>query len=195
MGGKQGWGELEMKNIIPVVAACVTDEGSFCGISMLLHRKDETRNPELVGKYEFPGGMMEYEETPEMALRREIREELNEEIIIGRLLYAKTFIAKNNDHFLVLYYHCKLTHRQSEIKGCVWVSGDTIADLKCSIEKLGSVQSWCLRGKERIIPLKRWFRGIRKCLLILNPSRLESAGASLPYSSHSYCFSLRVVVC
>lgn len=44
------------KRIIPVVAACILREHPT---RFLLHRKDESRNPELVGKWEFPGGAVE----------------------------------------------------------------------------------------------------------------------------------------
>ena len=112
-----------MKNIIPVVAACITKKAVASEDFMfLLHRKNEPRNRELIGKWEFPGGMMEHGEEPERALRREIREELGEEIIIGRLVYAQTNIYKDGRHYLVLFYHCLLPEKLEHVDGCKWFS-------------------------------------------------------------------------
>jgi len=109
--------------IIPVVAACITDRTIILGsFTFLLHEKDEPRNPELIGKWEFPGGMMNHGEEPEWTLRREIREELGKEIIIGRLVYAQTNIYKDGRHYLVLFYHCLLPDKTPLPSGFKWFS-------------------------------------------------------------------------
>lgn len=47
-----------------------------------------TKPAELVGRWEFPGGKVEQEESPTTALRREIREELSVEITTGSEVVA-----------------------------------------------------------------------------------------------------------
>lgn len=63
---------------IPVVAAVITRGDLILGAR-------KARGP-LAGYWEFPGGKVERDETPESALAREIREELACEVEVGRRL-------------------------------------------------------------------------------------------------------------
>lgn len=120
-----------MKGIIPVVAACFVKRNPT---RVLLHRKDEPRNPELLGKWEFVGGMMEYGETPEQALMREIYEELRAKIKVGRLLHAQTNIYADGKHYLVLFYICTFIYDNYLVvapSGCEWYDPADIGKLDC----------------------------------------------------------------
>lgn len=65
-----------MKKNIHVVGAVITDNGKI----LCAQRGFEKSLP---GLWEFPGGKIEPEETPQQALQREIREEMHCEIEIG----------------------------------------------------------------------------------------------------------------
>ena len=62
-----------MKKHIRVAAAIIYKGGRF----LLSKRKDDQHQG---GKWEFPGGKIETDETPEQALHRELREELGIEV-------------------------------------------------------------------------------------------------------------------
>ncbi len=95
--------------ILIVVAAALTNEhGAF-----LLQRRPEGRA--MAGLWEFPGGKLEFGETPEMALVRELNEELGIDVTVDSLYpitfattIATTSATMQNDgrHILLLLYHC-----------------------------------------------------------------------------------------
>lgn len=119
-----------MKRITPVVAACILQRYP---LRILLHRKGKTRNPTshlLAGKWELPGGVMEYGETPEQALKREIREELGIIIQVNRLLHAKTNIYDDRKHYLVLYYVCQTGYKPAP-DNCKYFAAEEIRGLDC----------------------------------------------------------------
>ena len=125
---------MNKKIIIPVVAACIVQRHPT---RLLLHQRNEAhdergiaRNPELCGKWEFAGGMMEYGETPEQALGREIREELSLTISVLKLLHAQSSLYADRKHYLVLYYECQTSY-QSTPDGCLWVSPKDIPEMDC----------------------------------------------------------------
>jgi 8-oxo-dGTP diphosphatase len=87
--------------ILIVVAAALTNEhGDF-----LLQRRPQGRA--MAGLWEFPGGKVELGETPELALMRELNEELGINVTIDSL-HPITFATTQNDRrgILLLLYHC-----------------------------------------------------------------------------------------
>lgn len=95
-----------------VVAAAIVQDGK-----VLLRQKKETRIPENVGVWELPGGIVHYGEPFDAALRREIKEELNLEISVGKLLHSQINTYSTGVDYLVLYYVCTLTGGVSFLPG------------------------------------------------------------------------------
>lgn len=89
-----------MERII-VTAAAIWRDGEL----LLAQRRPGSH---LAGKWEFPGGKLEIEESPEDGLKREIREELNIEV---NLLGLATVVWHRYEDrvVLLLVYHCQLS--------------------------------------------------------------------------------------
>lgn len=79
-----------------VVAALIKKDGKY-----LLARRS-TGNPELVGFWEFPGGKVRENETEELALEREIIEEFNTLVEVGKL----KALAMVDDDMVIKLYEC-----------------------------------------------------------------------------------------
>ena len=71
------------RKLVTVICACIRREG---GQQVLLSYRRAPGVPGLDGKWELPGGKIEFGETPEQALIREIREEIGMEVRPLRLL-------------------------------------------------------------------------------------------------------------
>ena len=90
-----------MKQILVSAVALVDAEGR-----VLLAERPEGKP--LAGTWEFPGGKVEPEETPEAALIRELKEELSIDVQES-CLAPFTFVTHEYEHFrlLMLLYVCR----------------------------------------------------------------------------------------
>lgn len=112
------------KNRVLVTAAVIENEGRV--LLAQRHRGDP-----LAGKWEFPGGKIEREETPQDCLSREIREELGIEVRVEKFLCSSRF---DYDHVSVeiLAYRCKWVsgHLQQNVHQALqWVSLQNLAEM------------------------------------------------------------------
>ena len=69
---------------------------------LVCQRKKTARYPL---KWEFPGGKLEPGESPEDCLRRELREELSIEAVIGAEFYRQEWHYPDSGSFEVFYHH------------------------------------------------------------------------------------------
>lgn len=84
------------------------------------------------GWWEFPGGKMEAGESPQEALKREIREELDAEILVGNLL--ETVEWDYPDFHLTMHcFFCTLMSESihlNEHEAAAWLTKDTLHSVK-----------------------------------------------------------------
>ena len=80
---------LKTSRIVPVAAGVLTDASG----RVLLARRTSGRD--LAGAWEFPGGKIERNETPEQALKRELKEELGIEVLSAEPLMS---VPQQNAH-------------------------------------------------------------------------------------------------
>lgn len=97
--------------VVPVVAGCIVKNRR-----VLLVKRTKSKSPEIVGMWNMPGGKIEGDETPEVALARELEEELGVVVQVKGLLHAQV----NNYSgglCLVLYYYCEALAKKSAGEG------------------------------------------------------------------------------
>jgi 8-oxo-dGTP diphosphatase len=85
-----------MSKLIRVTAAIIERDGK---ILLAKRKKDDP----LKGKWEFPGGKIEGNESPEDCLRRELHEELGIDVKVGAFLCSSTFAYEHIAVDLLVY--------------------------------------------------------------------------------------------
>ncbi len=92
----------------------ITTKGIFHYNDKILFVQDKK------GKWELPGGRIEFNETPHKALKRECEEELGwKDINIGNIIYSWSFNSnteKVDKHFIVLVYECFSDRREIDLE-------------------------------------------------------------------------------
>ena len=113
----------DVKRTVKVVGAAIIDNGKLFTA--------QRNHGKFAGYWEFPGGKIEARETPEDALKREIKEELNADIVIKKLL--KTF-SHDYGSFCVdmQLYQCEFTSDFELIEHAdfKWLSADALLSVK-----------------------------------------------------------------
>lgn len=87
--------------VIQVAAAIITEAGRI----LIVQRPDTAQ---MGGLWEFPGGKIEPGETPEVALMREIAEELGIAISVGRLYHVTDYAYLAGPHVRLAFYDCQI---------------------------------------------------------------------------------------
>ncbi len=93
------------------VGAIIRDQG---GKYFLSQRGPQSRNEQ--GKWEFPGGSVDFGETLQQAIRRELEEEFGVVIEVGELVaVANHIITDESQHWVSPTFLCRIVKGQPEI--------------------------------------------------------------------------------
>lgn len=103
----------DVQKPILVTAAVIED-----GAETLIAQRQPDHKIEA-SKWEFPGGKVEFGEKPEDGLKREIKEELNLEVEVGRLIGLSSHVYNVEPrpvHVVLLFYRCRLLGARSDLR-------------------------------------------------------------------------------
>ena len=116
-----------MKKVIKVVGAAILDQEQS---KILVAKRDSNRI--LHDMWEFPGGKIESGETPQEAIKREIKEELNVDIEVGPQ------VGKSTEFELVAHSTMKWVTKK-ELSDLIWPAADKEIVAKLKNQKLEGI--------------------------------------------------------
>ena len=91
----------ETERVVEVAAAIISEAGRI----LIVQRPDTAA---MGGLWEFPGGKIEPGETPEVALMRELAEELGIAVSVGPLYHVTEHAYPDGPHVRLFFYHCRI---------------------------------------------------------------------------------------
>ena len=118
------WSSFKDMKTIRVVAAVIRSENKIFATAR--------GYGEFKGQWEFPGGKIEAGETPEEALAREIREELETEIKVGSLIHTIEYDYPTF-HLSMDCFWCEIVKGDlvlKEAEDARWLTKDQLYDVK-----------------------------------------------------------------
>ena len=134
-----------MKKHVQVAAALLFDKGR-----VFAAKRGDSPYSYVAHKYEFPGGKIEEGETPENALKRELKEELDLEVTVGGLYARHTF--EYPDFIITLsLYECEMQSKfiLKEHESYAWISPQELKE-----------EEWAPADADILGSLKRVFGGL-----------------------------------
>lgn len=120
--------------VINVVAAIVIDDGKIFAT--------QRGYGEFAGGWEFPGGKIETGETSQEALVRELREELNMDVHVGRL-FERVEYDYPNFHLTMECFLCTMksdSYILKEHKAAKWIAPTNLDDVDWLPADIGVVE-------------------------------------------------------
>lgn len=131
-----------MKKHIQVVAALIFENGK-----VFATKRGENKYAYIAYKYEFPGGKIEAGETPEAALIRELKEELDLDVTVGNHYATETF--EYPDFIITLrLYECEMRSQfvLKEHESYAWIAAKDLDE-----------REWAPADAEIVANLRRVF--------------------------------------
>jgi 8-oxo-dGTP diphosphatase len=109
------------EHVVPSVVAVIVDDAE----RVVLTRRAVAP---FRGLWVMPGGKIDLGEPIVAAVRREVREEIGIEVVVGGLIdvFEHLTPGADNDHFVILYYRCRATVQElvpnpAEVAEARWI--------------------------------------------------------------------------
>ncbi len=93
------------------------------------------------GKWEFPGGKVEFGEDPRQAMARELDEELGIKVTVGPILEVVSEV-QGNLQLLLLYFECRIEAGEPHPVECQATRWCTVAEVDALVKPAADARFW-----------------------------------------------------